>query len=50
MLKFFDWAYKGGSKTATALDYAALPESVANQIRAAWKANIKDSSGKALYQ
>lgn len=50
VLKFFDWAYKGGSKTATALDYAALPESVANQIRAAWKANIKDSSGKALYQ
>ena len=50
VLKFFDWAYKGGSKTATALDYAALPESVVTQIRAAWKANIKDSSGKALWQ
>jgi phosphate transport system substrate-binding protein len=50
VLKFFDWAYKKGSKTATALDYAALPESVTEQIRAAWKANIKDSSGKALYQ
>ena len=50
VLKFFDWAYKSGSKTATALDYAALPESVTEQIRAAWKANIKDSSGKALYQ
>jgi len=50
VLKFFDWAYKNGSKTATALDYAALPESVTEQIRAAWKANIKDSSGQALYQ
>jgi len=50
VLKFFDWAYKGGSKTATALNYAALPESVVTQIRAAWKANIKDSSGKALWQ
>ena len=41
VLKFFDWAYKGGSKTATALDYAALPESVANQIRAAGKPTSK---------
>ena len=50
MLKFFDWAYKNGDKTATSLDYATLPDSVTQQIRDAWKANIKDSSGKALYQ
>lgn len=49
VLKFFDWAYKNGSKTTAGLDYASLPESVVTQIRAAWKANIKDSSGKALY-
>ena len=50
VLKFFDWAYKNGDKTATSLDYATLPDSVTEQIRAAWKSNIKDSSGKALYQ
>jgi len=49
VLKFFDWAYKNGEKTTSSLDYASLPESVVEQIRAAWKANIKDSSGKALY-
>lgn len=50
VLKFFDWAYKNGSQTATSLDYATLPDSVVEQIRSAWKANIKGSDGKALYQ
>ncbi|MFS2221463.1 phosphate ABC transporter substrate-binding protein PstS [Pantoea sp. B65] len=49
VLKFFDWAYKDGAKEANALDYATLPKEVTDQIRAAWKTNIKDSSGKALY-
>ena len=49
VLKFFDWAYKNGNKLTTDLDYAALPDSVVEQIRAAWKTNVKDSSGKALY-
>mgnify|MGYP001405805176 CR=1 FL=1 len=49
VLKFFDWAYKNGGKQANALDYATLPENVVEQIRAAWKTNVKDSSGKALY-
>jgi phosphate transport system substrate-binding protein len=49
VLKFFDWAYKNGGKQANDLDYATLPDSVVEQIRAAWKTNVKDSSGKALY-
>lgn len=49
VLKFFDWAYKNGGKQANDLDYASLPDSVVEQIRAAWKTNVKDSSGKALY-
>ncbi|KAA8727013.1 MAG: phosphate ABC transporter substrate-binding protein PstS [Ewingella americana] len=49
VLKFFDWSYKNGGKLTTDLDYATLPESVVEQVRAAWKSNIKDSSGKALY-
>lgn len=49
VLKFFDWAYKDGASQANELDYASLPESVVEQVRAAWKTNIKDSNGKALY-
>lgn len=49
VLKFFDWAYKEGASQANELDYASLPDSVIEQVRAAWKTNIKDSSGKALY-
>jgi phosphate transport system substrate-binding protein len=36
-LKFFDWAYTSGDKSADDLDYVALPDSVKNQVRADWK-------------
>ncbi|MBD2800152.1 phosphate ABC transporter substrate-binding protein PstS [Xenorhabdus sp. M] len=49
VLKFFDWAYGNGKKPAQDLDYAVLPEDVITQVRAAWKNNVKDSSGKPLY-
>lgn len=49
VLKFFDWAYGQGAQQASELDYASLPQDVVKQIRAAWKTNIKDSNGKALY-
>lgn len=47
-LKFFDWAYTNGDKTATDLDYVALPESVKEMIRKEWSEDIKDASGKAV--
>ncbi|NNM80700.1 MAG: phosphate ABC transporter substrate-binding protein PstS [Gallionella sp.] len=50
VLKFFDWAYEKGDKLATELDYVTLPDSVVKLIRAAWKAQIKDSTGKALWK
>ncbi|CDG19803.1 Phosphate-binding protein pstS [Xenorhabdus poinarii G6] len=49
LLKFFDWAYDKGRQQAQDLDYAVLPKEVVDQVRAAWKSNIKDSSGKPLY-
>ncbi|KER04245.1 phosphate ABC transporter substrate-binding protein PstS [Photorhabdus temperata subsp. temperata] len=49
ILKFFDWAYEKGSKQANDLDYATLPKEVVEQVRAAWKTHVKDSSGKILY-
>ena len=40
-LGFFDWAFDKGAKTAADMDYVPLPKEVTDQIRAAWKANIK---------
>jgi phosphate transport system substrate-binding protein len=47
VLKFFDWAYKNGDKTADDLDYVPMPASVKDAIRKSW-ANIKDDSGKSI--
>ena len=46
-LKFFDWAYKNGDKTADDLDYVAMPDSVKAVIHKAW-GDVKDIGGKAI--
>jgi phosphate transport system substrate-binding protein len=46
-LKFFEWVYKGGDKTASDLDYVPMPASVKVLIEKSW-ADIKDTSGKAV--
>jgi phosphate transport system substrate-binding protein len=46
-LKFFQWAYQQGDKTAADLDYVAMPAVVKTQIEKAW-GEIKDGSGKAV--
>jgi phosphate transport system substrate-binding protein len=46
-LKFFDWAYNTGDKTAADLEYVALPASVKDLVRKQW-ASIVDASGKAV--
>ncbi len=46
-LKFFDWAYKNGDKTAGDLDYVPMPDVVKTSINKAW-GEIKDSSGKPV--
>ena len=47
VLKFFDWAYKGGDKTADDLDYVPMPAGVKTAVEKSW-ADIKDVSGKAI--
>ena len=47
VLKFFDWAYKNGDKTALDLDYIPMPDSVKAVIRTSWK-QITDASGKPV--
>ena len=49
VLKFFDWALKSGQKMATELDYVPLPDNVIKIIEDAWRAQIKDASGKPLW-
>ena len=49
VLKFFEWAYKNGGKLAEELDYVPMPESVSKLVEGAWKADIKDASGKAVW-
>ncbi len=49
VLKFFDWAYKNGGAMATDLDYVAMPPAVITQVQQAWKSQLKDASGKAIW-
>jgi phosphate transport system substrate-binding protein len=49
VIKFFDWAFANGDKSAVELDYVPMPEAVVKQVQSSWKANLKDASGKALY-
>jgi phosphate transport system substrate-binding protein len=49
VIKFFEWAFANGDKSAVDLDYVPMPDSVVKQVQAAWKASLKDASGKSLY-
>ncbi len=49
VIKFFDWAYKNGQKMAEELDYVPMPESVSKIVGEAWKSQLKDASGKAVW-
>jgi phosphate transport system substrate-binding protein len=49
VLKFFDYSFKNGDAAATELDYVPLPDSVTKLVSDAWKANLKDASGKAIW-
>lgn len=50
IMKFFDFAYNEGDKTAEDLHYIPLPKDVKERVRAAWKAEIKDASGATIYK
>lgn len=47
-LKFFDWAYKNGDKTADDLDYVPMPAAVKLQVEKLWASEIKDAAGKPV--
>jgi phosphate transport system substrate-binding protein len=49
VVKFFDYAYKNGDAAAAELDYVPMPESVVKLVQGAWKAQLKDAAGAAIY-
>jgi phosphate transport system substrate-binding protein len=49
VVKFFDYAYKNGDAAAAELDYVPMPDSVVKLVQGAWKAQLKDASGAAIY-
>ncbi|HAV37952.1 MAG TPA: phosphate ABC transporter substrate-binding protein PstS [Massilia sp.] len=49
VLKFFDWAYKNGDAAAADLDYVPMPDAVTKLVQDAWRANVKDAAGKAVW-
>jgi phosphate transport system substrate-binding protein len=49
VLKFFDWAFKNGGAMATELEYVSMPAPVVKLVQDAWKSQLKDASGKAIY-
>jgi phosphate transport system substrate-binding protein len=48
VLKFFDWCYRKGGKTAEKLDYVPMPEKVVSLVEKAWKEQIK-AAGKPIW-
>ena len=49
VMKFFEWSFANGAKMAEELDYVPIPGPLAKDIASAWKAQVKDGSGKALW-
>jgi phosphate transport system substrate-binding protein len=48
VVKFFDWAYRSGDKTAEDLSYVPMPASVKQAIEKLWATELKDASGKPI--
>jgi phosphate transport system substrate-binding protein len=48
-LRFFDWAYKTGDKSASDLDYVPMPDAVKTTIRNSWN-QIRDSSNQPVFR
>ncbi|MFC4933473.1 phosphate ABC transporter substrate-binding protein PstS [Massilia sp. GCM10023247] len=49
VVKFFDYAFKNGAAAAAELDYVPMPASVVKLVQGAWKAQLKDGAGAAIY-
>ena len=49
VLRFFDWSYRNGGKSALALDYVPMPEAVVKMVEETWHKELHDQAGKAIW-
>jgi phosphate transport system substrate-binding protein len=49
-MRFFDWAFRNGSQTASSLEYIPLPASAHDLVRAAWRERVRAPGGAAVWQ
>jgi len=49
VMKFYEWSFKNGQKMAEELDYVPLPASLTKLIAESWKTQVKDGSGKTVW-
>ena len=49
VLNFFEWAYKNGAESASALDYVPMPASVADMVRKTWSDQIRAKDGGRIW-
>ena len=50
VMKFFNWAFSNGDTLARRLGYVTPPQTVKDRIREAWRADIRDASGAAIWR
>jgi phosphate transport system substrate-binding protein len=48
VIKFFDWAFAEGGRTAEEKGYLPLPPSVQDAVRQAWRTEVKTPDGKPV--
>jgi phosphate transport system substrate-binding protein len=48
VIRFFDWAYSNGGKTAEDLGYLPLPADVQDAVRQTWRAEVKRPDAKPV--
>ncbi len=49
VMQFYDWSFHNGQKMAEELDYVPLPDSLTRMIADSWKRDVKDASGKPIW-
>jgi len=50
VLKFLDWSYRNGAKSAMKLDYVPMPQAVINMVEKTWSTDLRSNSGHAIWK
>ncbi|MDQ6950639.1 MAG: phosphate ABC transporter substrate-binding protein PstS [Mariprofundales bacterium] len=50
VLKFLDWSYRNGAKSAMKLDYVPMPKAVIKMVEKTWSSELRNKSGRAIWK